>query len=276
MSNLLSTLTAVSVAAAGAATPARLAAPTPAADHPCSGVLPLTPEAGQPPVGERLEYELTLGGAYMGKLELYVGDPRRVEGKEAVPLSGRLRTNAFVSAVKPVVGRYMTMVDPGTLTPLGVRVEAKVGDDERWEEVRFLEGGRKARTRFRYYGKERARHFGGEHPLLDGLSLLHLARRVPLKPGLVACQDVLSTRRMWRMRAEVLGRETVDTPVGPKPAYRVRTVFGRRGHRSPSKKIEIDVLLGDLPGRPPLAFEMTQSKLTGRASLVRWKPGRPG
>jgi hypothetical protein len=80
---------------------------------------------------------------------------------------------------------------------------------------------------------------------------------------------------MWRVHAQVLGKETVETPVGPKPAYRVRTVFTRHTDRTGKRRIEIDILLGDIPGRPPLAFEMRQSKYSGRAELVRWRPGRP-
>ena len=229
--------------------------------------------------GERLEYELTLGGAYMGKMELAVGTPRRVDGLEAVPLFGRLRTNAFVSAVRPVEGRYQAMVHPKTLAPVGVRVEARVGDDPRWEHVHFAKGGFRVETHYRVQGREARRAFEAEHPMLEGLSLLYLARQVPLQPGLVACQDLLSTRRMWRVRAEVLGKETVATPVGPKPAYRVHTVFTRIAYPRPTRRprqVEVDVLLGDIPGRPPLGFEMSQSTYRGRARLVRWKRGRPG
>lgn len=246
-------------------------------EAPCRGVLNLDTAPPQDlAIGERLEYELTLGGAYMGKLELSVGKTRRVDGAMAVPLFGRLRTNAFVSAIRSVEGRYMAMVDPATLLPLGVRVEAKVGDDDRWERVRFTNEGRRAETRYLYRGHEQTRAYGGDHTLLEGMSLLHFARRVPLEPGLVACQDILSTRRVWRVRAEVMGRETVDTPVGKKSAFRVRTQFRRRrsGSAKRPKAIEIDILLADMPGRPPLAFEMTQNQFKGRANLIRWKPGR--
>lgn len=209
----------------------------------------------------------------MGRLELSVGQLRKVEGAVAMPLFGRLRTNAFVSAVKPVQGRYMAMVDPRSLAPLGVRMEGTVGEDPRWEHMRFLDAGKKAETRYLIKGLKKQRAYGGEHVILDGLSLLHLARVVALEPGLEACQDILSTRRMWRVRARVMGKELVETPVGPKPAYRVHTSFKKRFGPS-TRKIEIDVLLGDLPGRPPLAFEMTQNQFSGRAHLIRWKPGR--
>lgn len=243
------------------------------AEAPCVGVFGLDGAAGPPPrSGERLEYELRFGGAYMGKLELTVGEKRDVEGHPVLPLFGRLRTTAMVSAVQAVEGRYMAMVDPSSLSPVGVKVEAKVGEDPRWEDVRFLGEGRSVETRFLYRGQEATRRFGGQHPLLEGLSLLHFARRVPLQPGMEACQDILSTRRLWRVRAKVVGRETVDTPVGPKPAHRVRTTFHRRGGRS--KPIRIDILIGDMPGRPPLAFEMQQRRFSGQAKLIRWKPGR--
>ena len=241
----------------------------------CSGILELDPQSPGPSSGEHLEYELTFGGAYMGKLELSVGSPRRVEGVVGVPLLGRIRTNTFISAVKPVEGRYMAIVDPGSLTPIGVQVESTIGEDPGWERVRFFEDGRRVETRYLYKGRERQRAYGGEHPLLEGLSLLHIARRVPLKKGLSGCQDILSTRRLWRVRAQVVGSESVDTPVGKRKAFRVETKFIRRlSSRRSSKPISIDILLGDLPGRPPLQFEMRQRKFRGRANLIRWLPGR--
>lgn len=243
-------------------------------DDGCGGVLGLEAAPATPRSGERLEYELRFEGAYMGRLELTVGEPRSLGGALALPLFGRLRTSSMVAAIKAVEGRYMAMVDPATLMPFGVKVEALVGEDDRWEDVRFLERGREAETRFLFRGKESRRRYGASHPMLEGLSLLHFARRVPLEPGLSACQDILSTRRVWRVRAEVLGRETVQTPVGPKPAYRVRTAFTRRERGAKRPTLAMDILLGDMPGRPPLAFEMRQKRFSGKASLVRWKPGR--
>lgn len=249
------------------------AAPVFAADR-CEGVSSMK-GGGGPRSGERLEYELTLGGAYMGRLELSVGAPRKVEGRLRLPLLGRLRTNALMSAIKEVEGRYMALVDPDSLSPLGVKMEAKVGSDRRWEEVRFYKEGKEAETQFLFREKERKLRYGTSHELLEGLSLLHLARTVTLKPGLTGCQEIVSARRLWRVDATVMAKESVQTPIGPKTAFRVQTKFTRQGtsKRKP-KPVLIDILLGDLPGQPPLAFEMRQQSFVGRARLIRWKPGR--
>lgn len=242
----------------------------------CGGIFGLDfGDAAPPRVGERFEYELTMAGAYMGKLELSVGTPRKLPSGQAVPLMGRVRTNAFVSALKPVEGRYMAMIDTQSLLPLGAKVEATIGDDPRWETIRFLEGGTKGETRYLFRGKEAQRSYDGSHRLLEGLSLLHFARQAPLLEGLSACQEVISTRRLWRIHATVLGKETVETPVGDKPAYRVRASFARvRPDGKKARGVEIDILLGDMPGRPPLAFEMRRGDVSGRARLLSWKPGK--
>lgn len=248
-------------------------------EEPCSGVLTLDNQAiTQPNFGELLEYKLTLGGVYLGRMELSVGKPRKVEGQVAIPLAGRMKTNGFVSAIRPIEGRYMAMVDPGTLAPFGVRVESKIGDDPRWERISFSQQGRRIDTKYLYRGMEKHRAYGSAHPIIEGLSLLQIARRVRLEKGLKGCQDIFSTRRMWRVRAEVLGTELVDTPVGQKKAYRVRAKLTQRfypkNRRAPF--VDVDILIGDLPGRPPLAFEMRDRKVSGKADLIRWNPGRRG
>ncbi|MBX2811313.1 MAG: DUF3108 domain-containing protein [Myxococcales bacterium] len=247
----------------------------------CNGVLPMDDHPStELRAGERLEYKLSFSGMYLGRLELAVGALRKVEGQLALPLVGRLRTNSFVSAIRPVEGRYMAMVDPGSLQPFGVRVESQVGDDPRWEKIRFTSNGRRVDISYLYQGQERRRVYTGDHTIVEGLSLLHIARRVPLRPGLTGCQDILSTRRMWRVRAKVLAMETVATPAGPKRAYRVRATMTQRRLRQGKKKpfsVDMDILIGDLPGRPPLAFEMRSTKsqkVSGKADLIRWKRGR--
>ncbi|MCY0725906.1 hypothetical protein OVW19_29630, partial [Klebsiella pneumoniae] len=84
---------------------------------------------------------------------------------------------------------YMSLVDPVTLVPIGVRVESKYGDDPRWEKIRFYENSRKVTADFLLQGQELSRSYVGEHDLTDILTMIYAARRVNLAVGMKGCQD---------------------------------------------------------------------------------------
>lgn len=243
----------------------------------CGGMELLPTRSGRPfDVGEELAYELSVASAQLGRFELKVGKPRTVQGKTVLPLFGRARTNAFLSTLKAFTGRYMAMVDPESLRPVGARVESSYGGDDRWEHIRFLEDQKKVAADFKLQGKEGSRSFTGEHALTDILSMLYAARSVALSPGMTACQDVFGSRRLWRMHAEVKELTKVKTPAGNKDAYLVRTVFTRLPHPDfpPTNpklgRIEMDLFLSTDRSQTPLAFtaDLQGVKTTGK--LVRW------
>jgi len=255
--------------------PKKRALPDPYPD-PCLGLEVLTRRPGKPPfgVGEELAYELTVSGARVGKMELKVGKPRRVEGQTRLPLFGRARTSAFLSTFKSFEGRYMTMVNPGDLAPLGVRVESTYGGEERWERVRFEKQHRFVGADVLLRGKEVRREYDGEHELTDLLTLLYIARTMTLQPGLHACQDVFASRRLWRMTADVEGIEEVDTPAGDKEAWVVRTKFDRKPTHGLSHtkrpKMEVDIYLAKDASQTPLKFVVRSQGIEAKGTLVRW------
>ncbi len=225
-------------------------------------------------IGEELSYELTVAGAYLGRFETKVGKPRRVGGETVIPLFGRARTNSFVSAIQPFAGRYMAMVNPETLRPVGLRVEAKFGDDDRWEKVKFSKDLVKATVDYRLKGHERRRDWMTDHQLTDLLSMLYAARSVRITPGATACQDVFGARRLWRMDAKVEGIEKVDTPVGKKDAFKVATKFLRKNHRTLSRtnrpRAEVDIYFAADGSQTPLKFVVRSQGVEATGTLVRW------
>lgn len=241
----------------------------------CAGMEKLPVRDERPfEIGEELAYEIVVAGAYVGRLETKIGAPRNLDGKTVIPLFGRARTSVFVSTVQPFEGRYMALVDPETLAPVGVRVEGTYGGDARWERIRFLQGQRKVTAEFLLRGQERTRTYVGRHDLTDILTMLYAARRIRLARGLSGCQDVFGARRLWRMDAVVKNLVEVDTPAGRRRAYEVATVFDRRptpGLSSTKRPhFEIDVFLSDDSSQAPLRFVMRQGGVTAEAKLVRW------
>lgn len=246
-------------------------------DRACPGVEVLGRRKSKLPFspGEELSYELSVSGAYVGRMETKVGRPRDIEGRRRLVLFGRARTTQLLSALKPFAGRYMAMVDPVRLSPLGVRTELTYGTDARWERIRFRPDMRGVRTDYQLQGKRRAREYGNaDHALTDVLTLLYVARTVELDRGIEVCQDVFGARRLWRMTAEVEGSRRVQTPAGRMDSWFVRSIFDRKPtpglSRTARPRIEMDVFLSKDETQTPLRFVVRLKGIEAVGRLVRW------
>lgn len=257
------------------ARPAKRKLPNPYKD-PCVGLDDFMRRGGQSPfgVGEELAYELTVSGANIGKMELKVGKPRQVEGKLRLPLFGRARTSAFIAAFKRFEGRYMSMVDPSSLRPLGLKVESTYGEEDRWERVRFDKAQRFVGADVLLQGRELRREYDGEHDLTDILTLLYVARTLELQSGMQVCQDVFASRRLWRMTAKVEGSRQISTPAGQKDVWVVKTEFDRKPtHGLNNRKrphMEVDIYLAKNASQTPLQFVIRSQGVEATGKLVRW------
>lgn len=242
----------------------------------CAGIRAL--QVASPPAplrsGEELGWRLTVAGAYVGKLETKVGRPREVNGRTLLPLFGRARTTALVASIKPFVGRYMTMVDPADLRPIGLQTELTYGDDPRWEKVRFRKEQRQVEARYFAAGKKGRRGYLTDHGATDLLTLLYTARRIRISEGDSACQDVFGARRLWRMTGRVTGTTEVSTPVGKKEAHRLELRFVRKPHpslrRHDPPTYDLVAFVSKDSYRTPLRFEVKLSGITAVGHLDRW------
>jgi hypothetical protein len=250
-----------------------------AKEAPCGGLSALPRRAGPRPfgVGEELDFELTVAGALVGRMETKVGKPRQVEGKTMLPLFGRARTSAVLAAFQPFLGRYMAMVHPESLEPLGVRVESTYGKEDRWERVRFSPDRRGVEADFTLGGQELHRSYRSDHGMTDVLTMLYLGRMLAYSEGVSGCQDVFGSRRLWRMTGSVRGLVQVDTPIGERPAFHVSTILERRpteglDSRKPPR-VRLDVFYATDAAQTPLAFEVETEGVVGRGKLVRWSKG---
>jgi hypothetical protein len=240
----------------------------------CSGIS-LPTRAGPSPFqpGEELAYELTVAGMNVGRFETKVGKPRMVNGKRWLSLFGRARTTAFASTFKKFAGRYMSLAEPETFAPVGLRVEATYGDDQRWEKVEFSDRQTKLDASFMYQGKEGHRTWDKDDPLTDILTMLYHARTRDLVQGTETCQEVFGARWLWRLDAKVVGEAEIDTPVGKKKATRVTTRFSRSAHpdaKQNQPKFEMDIFFAKDASQAPLAFEIRYDAITAMGRLVRW------
>ncbi len=257
------------------ARPIKRKLPNPYKD-PCEGLETFMRRGTQSPfgIGEELAYDLTVAGANIGKMELKVGRPRQVEGKLRLPLFGRARTSAFIAAFKRFEGRYMSMVDPHSLQPLGLKVESTYGQEDRWERVRFEKDQRFVGADVLLQGRELRREYDGDHDLTDILTLLYVARTLKLQSGMQVCQDVFASRRLWRMTATVEGSGQISTPAGTKDVWVVKTEFDRKPtHGLNNRKrphMEVDIYLAKNASQTPLQFVIRSQGVEATGKLVRW------
>jgi len=226
------------------------------------------------PVGEELGYRLTFAGAYVGKFETKVGAHRVVEGRRVLPIFGRARTNALVASFKPFKGRYMTMVEEGPFRPVALRTEVTYGDDPRWEHVDFSEDRRQIDAEFRTMGREFERHYRTDHAATDILALMFWARILEMKPGMVACQDVFSSRRLWRMTGRVGEKETIRTVAGKKEVHRVDLHFVRKPtpglRRRDPPTYDFTVYVAADQWQTPMKFVFTLDGMAAEGHLEHW------
>lgn len=226
------------------------------------------------PVGEELGYRLTFAGAYVGKFETKVGEHRIVEGRRVLPIFGRARTNALVASFKPFKGRYMTMIEEAPFRPVALRTEVTYGEDPRWERVDFSEDRRRIDAEFRTMGRELERHYATDHAATDILALMFWARILEMNAGSVACQDVFSARRLWRMTGRVRPISTVRTAAGKRKAHRVDLHFvrkptpGLRRRNPPSYDFTVYVSADEW--QTPLKFVFMLDGVAAEGHLEHW------
>jgi hypothetical protein len=232
--------------------------------------------SGRPPfkVGEELTYDLSIAGMYVGRMEVKVGKPRSVGGRNALALFARARTSGFTSTFKSFLGRYMVLSDAQSFHPIVVRSESKYGEDPRTEHARFS-AAKNVSAQYLQQGKSGERAYERQAPLYDILTLLYYARLLPLKAGMSICQEVYADKRLWRMEAEVTGVESVMTAAGNKDALAVKTRWVRMPHpdfdpKREAPKVEVDIYFSTEPHRVPLTFTARAKEGTAKGDLVRW------
>lgn len=244
------------------------------AEPPCEGVNPGSLSLPFRP-GEELSYDILVAGLYVGRLETKVGRPRNVGGRSAVSLFGRAFSSVVVSGLQKFEGRYMALSDPSTLRPFGVKVESTYGRDPRRETARFTADQKSLETDYLFMGHEGQYRYSRDAELYDALSVLFLARSMPLREGFSACQEVYSTRRLWRMEAKLGRPRNVSTPGGDKPVdvieLRIARMVDEKQHgRLPELIVEGEVLLSKDKTRTPMAFELRSRLGNARGELRRW------
>ncbi len=174
------------------------------------GAGPVCAENGRPwPAGEELRFRITFGLLEAGEATLRAEGPVNHGGRSCWRLSAEVVTGSVVSSLYRVRDRLESLADTTDLRCLRSRVSIQEGGyHERLEAELDHDLG--------VATDQRGRHLAVPPGCHDVLGAWFRARTLALAVGDTAALPVLAGRRVGCLRLVVEGRETIDTPAGPR------------------------------------------------------------
>ena len=187
--------------------------------------------------GERLVYDVKVGGTVAAKGVLSVGNPRRWRGKSTLPFLGELTSVDFWKNAYPVEDRIVSLVDE-TNSP--VRTEMQIRERKVHRDFTIQYNRKKSRaTGTKKVGSKKKKSFKKDVPAFsqDMLSWFYRMRTLDLKDGGNYAFTGFSGNFVYDIKCKVVGQESVRTKLGAKNAFKIRTTVTRRGGKKPFKKV---------------------------------------
>ena len=196
---------------------------------------------------------------------MVVEPPAPAATPAAYRLTSTARSNPFFTRIFPVDDRIESLVEAGPFRSLRFSKRLNEGSKSRAEDIVFdhqrnvaLSGGREVPT---------------PAQVQDALSALYYLRTLPLEPGRSLQVPVHSGGRNYDLQVDVLARERIDTPFGPRVAFKVEPhqayqgVFDQRGR--------LFVWIADDASRLPLLMrsELAIGAIVARLVEYQWTGG---
>jgi hypothetical protein len=218
--------------------------------------------------GERMEYSVDYLGVRMGKARISVGRP---EGP-ILPVFVETASSGAL-AIVTIRQQIATHLETETGLPRASFLDSREAGYHHTGATQFDRDAGKATVRRK--GKHDNTYEIDVPPgTVDFVALVFRLRTFPLEPGERHEFDVLAGRRLSRVVAEVVGRETVTTGAGRFEAVKVRVPTGFTGRFS--EKHPSFVWFTDDARR--VVVRITTDFAIGRATaaLVSYHPGEAG
>jgi hypothetical protein len=188
---------------------------------PCTTVL--KPSAALPrATGETLRYLVDVDGVSMGTIDFKIEQRGTLDGKPVTEYRSLFTLDALVAAFVPVSGRAAAVVPDQGFWPIKAMNHYDLRNDVFDEEVTADAEGKSLTSKRSKNGqlKEASRRFN--EPVVDFVTGFYLARSLP--HPLSGCTVIYGNQRAYTIWLEPDGQESVQTPVGLRPAdrYEVR------------------------------------------------------
>lgn len=201
--------------------------------------------------GERLVYDVTWLGIKAGEATLEVQGVVSVDGRQAYHLVTTARSAAVISKIYRVDDRSESFLETDPMRALRFDKNLREGRYRHSSQTDFHHD--KGIATFRYldfshvpkeitlleeaerYGKYVTQEFPLTPGALDELSVLYYVRTLPLTGGTTALARVFASRKNWELEVKVLGREMLQTVLGPRqtllvePLLKFEGIFQQKG-----------------------------------------------
>lgn len=171
--------------------------------------------------GEQTTYDVSYLGIPTGRAQITVGWTTEQFGRDVWPLVCVGETTKL-GAVYPIKDRFISYWDPRAQRPVGADYVIHESSYRAKERYAYDHATGKAFVTRQSVGKEpTARDYDIEQGTVDLAAAGFTLRNTPLVPGQVRELPVFTGRKLFKMHANVVGKETISTGLGDVEVYRV-------------------------------------------------------
>jgi hypothetical protein len=232
--------------------------------------------------GERISYQLQIGGMNLATYDVGVGEIQAVGDRRGIVVQSHAKSQGFVSMVAYLDTTFTSWIDIETGRPLRWTVEEresdgtiKEGGDARLSERK----GDQVPVEVRFPGRAPAIEMQkvSMPDVWDYNSLVIALRAWEAKRGSTVAAEVMRSSYLWHVTVIVRGEETLPTELGDFPAlhieglsYRLRR-DGSRDVGAPERNFSLWVSNDD--GRVPLQSIAQSDNGDIKMTIVDYQPG---
>lgn len=222
--------------------------------------------------GEQTTYEVSYMGLSAGRAEITVGWTMEQFGREVWPLVCVGETTDL-AALYPIKDRFISYWDPRERRSMGADFIAQENKWRAKERYAYDYEAGQAKVNRQVFGKAPTEAiYDIEHGTIDLAAAGFALRNTPLEVGQVHEMPIFTGRKLYKMKATVVGKETLSTGLGSQEVFRV-TVNGDFSGKLATEGLMTLFYTADEKQLPVLA----EAKLAlGKVKIeaVKYEPGR--
>jgi hypothetical protein len=232
--------------------------------------------------GERISYQLQIGGMNLANYDVGVGDIEMIDGKRGVIVQSHAKAQGLVSMVASLDTTFTSWIDVETGRPLRWTVleRNKEGELQEGADARFTQRkGDQMPVEVQFLGKQPAIEMQKltTPDVWDYNALVIAFRAWDAKKGSTVTAEVMRSMYLWHTTVVVRDEETIVTEIGDFSAVRIDGISyrlmrdGSRDKGTPERNFSIWISSDD--GRVPLQSTAQTDYGDVKMLLVDYQPG---